>query len=394
VVIGAVALGLRRRAGTVLVLVGTMVAFAAAAALVAHQPEPAAWSPVVTLPAALALGGLAVTAAMTWSARDRPDRGEGPGGHRSGAVSATAVVLAAAVAIGPVAVAVAAAVGPWPELQRTPQRVPLFVDADAERVGPYRILLLEGDDSHIRWDVTEPGGPAMTTFGARPDPALHAALERAVTGLVSGDAEAAGLVGVLNVRYLVLRDAATRAAVEPALADLAGVEPLPAGGGGVYQVRTWLPRAAVVDTDLLTRALAGEPLSSTQVEAAALAPLGVGRYGGGPVDGGVLVVSESWDTSWVADAGGRPLNAIAPPARGVPVMSFDLDGPSEQVVADARPPSRAWWLAWQILVLLGLLSLALRAPGRPVGTVSQPGVLPDTARAPSRGGALARGAGS
>lgn len=385
VIVAALVFGLRERAATVFLLMGTMIAFAAATAVVARGVEDVVWPPMVALPAALALGGLAVTAAR--SAADVLRH------HDFGFRHVVALLSVAAVVLGPIAVTVVSVtLDEWPQVRRAPELLPLFVQADAERLGPYRILVLEGDDAQMSWAVTEASGPQMTAFGTRADSRMVAAVDGVLEGLLAGEAQAAGRAGLLNVRYLVLRDAATRAAVAPALADLAGVEPLAAGGGRVYEVRTWLPRAAVVDRELLQRARDGQPLPPDRVEESRLAPVGVGRYAGGPAEGDLLLLSEAADPAWIAQAGGRPLEEAPVVGDALPIMAFSVAGEVEGIVADAAPATRPVWLVWQVVVLLTLLSLALRAPGRVIKPAPvDPQVLPEAATWPRSQGDRARG---
>ena len=361
VVLAALVFGLPNRPGTVLLLLGTMVAFAGAAALLSRQgatmgPQTL-WPVTVALPSMLALAGLAVTAA-----RSAPEvlRRHGFGLRHVIAATVGVTVVAGATAM----LTTAVRLGEWPQVHRDPQTVPLFVEADAQRLGDYRVLLLQGDETQMNWDVTEPDGPKMTAFGAGTSREMHQALDDVVAGLLAGDRRAAGRAGVLNVRYVVLRDNATRDAVAPALADLAAVEPLAAGGGSVYEFRTWLPRAAVISEDTLDQALAGRPLPADAIEQTALEGVAVDRYLGGPTQGGIVLLSEATDTSWSAAADGRPLESISPTAGELPINAFALPDESEGVRVTATSETRPWWLVWQAAVLLALLSLALRAPGR------------------------------
>jgi hypothetical protein len=165
------------------------------------------------------------------------------------------------------------------------------------------------------------------------------------------------------------------------------VEPRAAGNGRVYEVRTWLPRAAVVDRELVRAALEGQALPADRVEGSALDALGVGRYGGGPAEGELLLLSEAADPAWVAQAGGRPLEAAPPVADGLPIMAFSVDGEVEGIVAYAAPEAHPWWLLWQVFVLLALLSLALRAPGHAIEpTPVDPQAVPGSAPTDAHGG--------
>lgn len=374
-VVAAVVLGLGVRAYSVVALTGAVVAFGVATAVLARQPSPGLWPPIAALPSLLALAGLAVTAARVGPEVLRR--------HRLGLRHVVAVVAALSLVAGTGAVLTSAvALSEWPQLRRAPEVRPLFVEADAERLGAYRVVLLDGDADRVEWSVTEPDGPHMTTYNAGTSRAMTAALDDAVAGLLAGDRRAAGSLGALNVRYVVLRDAATRDAVAPSLADLPAVEPLAARDGTVYQLRTWLPRGAVLPPGVVATALAGEPVDAERVEAAGLERVAVDRFVGGPTAPGALVVSEAGEPAWRASADGRPLELV-PELTALPVPVFSVDRAAEGVAVTADPGARTWWIVWQVAVLLVLLSLALRAPGRDLRPAPpDPTAVPGATRSP------------
>lgn len=356
VVVAAIVFGFSTHGPTVLLFLGTFIAFAGAAAAVSASGSALVWPPIVAIPAALGIGGLGVTASRSVAGVLRA--------HDFGWRHGVATVCGALAAIGVLSVlGFSIADSEWIQIERGGDTVPLFVQADANRLGDYRVVLLEGDADEMRWDVVEPGGTTMVEFGAGRSREMTQALDDAIGGLLAGERSGAGLAGGLNVRYLVLRDDVTRQVVGPALADLAAVEPLSAGSGRVYELRTWLPRASVLPEAVVQEALAGQPVSPDLVEQAAMDNPAPDRFTSGRVDEGVVLVSEAIDDAWQATADGRPLARMEGSFTAAPINAFVLTEPAERVTVTAVSSTRVPWLLLQGLTLLGLLSIALRAPG-------------------------------
>lgn len=314
------------------------------------------WTPALLLPAALALAGLGAIAARTLGAELR----QHAFGTRQVAVVVAAVSLAAGLAGGVLRLAS----GPWDGLERDPQLVPQFVTADEPRVGPYRILLLAADDGAVVWDLVAASGPSMVNFGTRSDRDLIEQVDGAVAAAVGGaDLRAGAQLGVANVRYVVVSDAAPAQDLIRALGKQPALEPLPSGGGRVFQVSSWLPRAVVLPPALGDSLLAsGDPGAVHAVEEAGLEQRRRDVYISQvpAASGGVLVVSEARSPVWRATAGGRRLERL------------ELDGvnafvvPPDAGVVRARAGSgvgHRLLVGLQLLLLLAVISLGLRPPG-------------------------------
>lgn len=314
------------------------------------------WTPALLLPAAFALAGLGVIAARTLTGGLRQ--------YAFGKRQLAVVVAVVALALGLTGGALRLASGPWDGLTRDPTLVPQFVTADQPEVGPYRILLLAADDGSVAWDIVSSRGPRMVDFGTRSDTDLLDLVDEAVAGAVGGaDLRAGAQLGLANVRYVVVSDAEPAPDLIQALGRQAALEPLPSGGGRVFSVESWLPRAVVLPPargeELLTT---GYPAPASDRAAEGLAQRRRDVYvGQEPArEGGLLVVSESTSTRWRASADGRALerrelegvNAFAvPPDSGV-VRARAGTGFGHRLV-----------VALQLLLLLAVISLGLRPPG-------------------------------
>jgi GT2 family glycosyltransferase len=359
VVAGSLLLGLRRRPDVVAVLavVGTTAALAAWGA--DRLNLDLVWPPAMLLPTALALAGLAVLAARSLS-----------GGLRSyafGARQLSVVLAVALLGVGLFAAVLRLAAGPYTGLAREPEIIPAFVSADVPRVGPYRVLLLADRRGEMHWDVAAATGPTMLRFGTTSSRRLLESMESAVSAIAGGgDPRAGAGLGAINVRYVVVTPDGTSSQLARALADQPALEPLPTGAGRVYRVRSWLPRAAIVPTGLATRlATTGDPGDTGGVQELGLERVGPGTFRGAAGTPGLLLLGEATDT-WTATAGGRqlPRNTLEVPiGDGLQLPTWEIAEPALIEIAPSGTRRHGVVLALQALLVLAVISLALRPPG-------------------------------
>lgn len=352
-VVAAVILGLQARPAAVSGLVTVLVVSAVAAWGLTRMESQAVWTPALLLPGALALSGLALVAAHYLGGGLR---------HHAFGLRQLAVLLAAGMLTLGLAGGVARlAGGPWDGLAVDPEVIPAFVGADRVNVGPYRVVLLDARDGAVWWDLTPAEGPEMTRFGTTPSRALLAAIGDAVEGAAGGaDLRAGGRLGLLNVRYLVLQGDEPDAALVEALIRQPALEPLPSGGGRVFRVDSWLPRAAALSPERAQALLeTGDPGMGTD----GVTPLRADRpgvYRADTVPPGTVVVSEATSPVWRAasERGALPRQGLEP------VNAFELPAAAQTVqVRAAGGAAHATVAVVQALLLLGVLSLALRPPG-------------------------------
>lgn len=395
----ALLLGLRRRPGVVTGFAVTLVASALAAWVVSRIGVEGLWTPALLLPSALAQAGLGVVAAR----EVRVGLRDYSFGVRQVAVVASVVLLV----IGLVGSVVRLGTGPWSDLRRDPELLPEFVTADLDLVGPYRVLLLREVDGVVRYEVLGATGPSMVAFGATPSVRLTEAIDAAIVGVVGQADPAAGArLGALGVRYVVLAaedaedpvaeselpasptaDGAEPAgALTTALAAQPALLPAPTGGGRVYRVQTWVPRAAPLPT-AAAAALQADDLTSVETdELVGLDQVDAASYRGPVTGGGLLLLSEADGPGWRAEAGGAVLERRDLEG-GLPLAAFALPDDADEATIAYRDTGHLVGLAVQGLALLALVSLALRPP-RPRRRAaaptdrSLPGALAEAAPAP------------
>ncbi len=395
---GGLLVGWRPRPLAAASLVVTLTAAAAAAVASTDPASPlsAASSGALLILVALCLAAL-TTLALAWAGPTLSVRAVGLP-HLLGlllAVAGGAGLLAAAWGLlgGPDRVAAAA------------DPLPAFVRADAPEVGPYRILLVEGDAEGWRWDVVEHDGPSLASYGAVESPEATAAIEQAVALLAGGvDPRGAGLLGAANVRYVVATDPSDGGApdteggggdggaesvdsdaagtgdadttVPAALDRQPGLEPLRAEDAGVWGVTGWLPRAAVVPDDVAERALTGQPGDVRAVAEHGLAARGPGRWAGSAQAGTLLLAEPGPPERW--EASGE--DGALPAREGIWGTAFVVGSEGAVEVSHHPPPTAAVGPVGLVVVLLGALSVAVHPPGarrRPA-----PAALPTPQRVP------------
>ena len=357
ILLGALVVGMRARPLITGALVLLVVTSGAAGWAASFYRLPLVWPPALLLPGAVALAVLAMIVAR-WSTETLLASDFGAGQVGTG-------VAAMGIAVGLVAGIVLLAGGPWIELRQDPQLLPAFIGADVDQLGEYRVLLLDrAEDGTVRWEVTGAQGPTMVSFGTIRNESLTRLLDTTVTQAVAGVGDSPGAVlGLLNVRYVVLL--APDAEIQASLAGQRALEPLPSTAAVAYRVSSWLPRASVVPEPAASQLLAsGLPSFGNRTAEGALVHVGPGEYSGGTggATDGLLVLSEADSGSWrAADAGGELERVELPP-----VTAFRVDNSAEdrfRVVAAGGLRRRAV-VAVQLLVALGVISLALRPPGR------------------------------
>lgn len=356
VLVVGILLGLRTRPMAVAGLVATVAVSALSAWAATRAGLTLVWTPALLLPAALALGGLGVIAARTL--------GNGLHQYAFGTRQVAVVVAAVTLGAGLAGGILRLASGPWEELVVAPQLVPQFVTADEPRVGPYRILLLAADEGAVVWDLVPATGPSMVDFGTRSDRTLIDLVDAAVAAAAGGaDHRAGARLGLANVRYVVVSDGETAQDLIETLGRQPALEPLPSGGGRVFAVTSWLPRAVVLPPARGQSLLAtGDPGPTGGLEEAGLEQVRRDIYfDRDPApEGGLLVVSEATSSLWRGSAQGQRLERRE--LEGVNAFVV----PPEPGVVGARAGSgigHRTVVGLQLLLLLAVISLGLRPPG-------------------------------
>jgi GT2 family glycosyltransferase len=353
-VLAAAILGMAARPAAVTGLVAALAGSAFAAWGVVRLGGSSVWAPGLLLPAALALAGLGVVAAHYLAG--------GLHQHAFGLRQVGVLLGAGMLALGLAGGLARLAGGPWDALALDAPVVPPFVAAEESEVGAFRVLLLEEHDGVVWWDVTDADGPDMVAFGTTSSRELLEAMDEAVGAAAGGgDLRAGDRLGLLNVRYVILQDEDPEPGLVAALTRQPALEPLPSGGGRIFRVDTWLPRAALLPAERAERlTTAGELGPSPAVEPLERIAPGRYRHGETVVGDHVLLVSEAESPIWRASSLQGRLQRVELP----PVNAFAV--PDGAHLVGARAAGGLAHLAVALLqgiLLLGVVSLALRPPG-------------------------------
>ena len=358
VVLAGLLVGLRARPVLTAALVLLIVVSGLGAVALTRLQVGLIWVPAVLLPGALALAVLAVVVGRWFR--------ESLGARDFGLRQITITLAGAAVTVALLASTAALADTPWDDLRLDPALVPAFVSSQEGVVGPYRVLLLNdaGDAEGVRWEVTRGGGPSMQDYGTVSSPRLLRAFADLVATLAAGgDPSAGDQLGLLNVRYVVLTEPSE--ALPAALVRQPALDPLPVSGGQVYEVTTWLPRAASSRPTPPRRCwLTGSRRPAWRGCRRAWSPLAPGQFSGRirGTSGGLVVVSEASSPQWQAAADGQVLERV----QLGDVNAFVLPaGDAERTVSVQATGAfrRRVVVLGQLIVGLLVLSLAVRPPG-------------------------------
>jgi hypothetical protein len=271
-------------------------------------------------------------------------------------IAAAATVLAVATSLGSVA---------W-TLVRDPIEtivvdqpvLPSFVVAEAASQGPFRVLVVTVDEGEAVYEVVDGRGPSMAAYGV-PQPAAAEQAIAAALGDVLGvrDPRAADRLGRLGVRYVLVPEGAGSSELSRALVTQDRLEPRPLASGELHEVVGWLPRVAVIDA-AASRTLdeRGTIPSDAEVVGLDLGPHG-SAVGVLPSPGSLLL-AEAEDPGWSVTVDGEGVESPV----GTPSRADGLPAGEVALVHDGRS-GRLAAVAWQVVLLLGVVSLALRPPG-------------------------------
>ena len=319
--------------------------------------SPDATRLVVAWPgAALAVAGAAVLLAAALGAEGAHERLRGTSfGWRQLGAGVLAVVAAAV----PVVVAVAVSGLSVPGLSTRPSAVgrtgtalPAFVASDLSAADHPRALLLSGTSAQVRWSLDRGNGATLGSETLEPPAAALAALDAAVSDVVSGrGGSAASRLPVFGVRYLVLRSPLDPGLVRaldgtPGLLRTGRQQP-----DAVWEVaadRTGGVAARVRITDARGTLLGRLP--SSGVDVAARVPAGgAGR---------LLVLAEPRDSGWRASVDGVRLEPVPAPASAAWAQAFRLPAGAGHLSVTHEDPQLHREQSGR-LMLLGVLLLLL-----------------------------------
>ena len=260
--------------------------------------------------------------------------------------------------------------GPYTQL-RTDELVPAFVASETAQVGPQRVIRLGRDlDGRLNWGVTMATGPAISAYGQFDDPTVVTAINNALPSAVSQIGSNAGnVLGLLGVRWIVLDG--SDEALTTALSAQPWLDRVPSTAAAVYRVATWQPFVSIPDQSLASTIRAGAALPAlTEAETpAVLRPTRTLQGWTIPVPpgaGDLLLLAQGGDSQWEATADGQPLQPVTNSNATLAMIhawTLPEGARSVQITAVQTPLDRLF-LALQGVILLIIVSLALRPPGR------------------------------
>ncbi len=269
-------------------------------------------------------------------------------------VSAAVTVTAVAVSVGVVVTSLVRS--PLDAYALDDPPLPAFVQAAAEQGERFRVLVIADGADGVSWEVVDGRGPTMAATGLPPSPALDLVEEAVDAVLGRADLTAAGRLGVLNIRYVVVPATGVSDDLDRVLMAQIPLEPRPVVQGRVYRVAGVLPPAAIVG---------GSPSDSpwdvdTFVEFHPLEPDEVGDLRATATLDGTIRLAEHDDGLWRALADARPVPRVDDHA---PLVAFGpVSAGQRVVVAHDADAQRILEVGGQLLALLLVISLALRPP--------------------------------
>ncbi|WP_336250452.1 glycosyltransferase family 2 protein [Stomatohabitans albus] len=273
--------------------------------------------------------------------------------------------------------------GPWNGLHVDPL-APAFVSSETLQVGAQRTIRLGRDaQGRLEWAATWADGPRMNAYGQFDDPTLVQAIDEALPSAVRQIGSNAGnVLGLLGVRWIVL-DGADEG-LTSALSAQPWLDRVPSTAAVVYRVATWQPFVSIPSSELAATIRAGgalPPLTEAETPQV-LRPTRTANGWTMPVPAGagdLVILALGHGSQWEARADGtvlQPVNANGNALELVHAWTLPPNTRSVQITA-VRAPLDQGLIMLQGIVLLIILSLALRPPGRRTSTAIDDGDLPD-----------------
>ncbi|MBY5164456.1 glycosyltransferase [Salsipaludibacter albus] len=237
--------------------------------------------------------------------------------------------------------------------------LPAFV-TQAGQEEEFRVLTLADSGGRVNWDLVAEQGPTMVDWAVPFSPGLEATLDAVVEAVVAQtDPAAAGRLGLLNIRYVIVPESARSEALEQGLERQFDLLSQPVADGLVYRVAKDAPPVGVTSPDVVSRITATGALPDDAViepvEGQDLGTRWVTRTGDEPA---VVMVATVETGAWEATADGRPL-----PAQQVDgLLRFDAPPNTTVVLSPVGQGARGTALVLQLLAVLLTVSLLLRPP--------------------------------
>ncbi len=237
--------------------------------------------------------------------------------------------------------------------------LPAFILQEGEQ-DDFHVLSLADDDGRLAWDLVGDQGPTMADWSVPFSPGLAATIDAVIESVVAQtDPAAAGRLGLLNIRYLVVPESARSDALEQGLERQFDLESQPVAQGLVYRLVNDAPPVGVTDPEVVSQIVATGALPDDAVVEPVPSRGGgttwVHRVGSEPE---VVLVATVETGAWEAQADGRVLEAQQVDG----LLRFDAPPDTRVELNPVGQGTRAAALTLQLLAFLLVVSLLLRPP--------------------------------
>lgn len=230
---------------------------------------------------------------------------------------------------------------------RSVSSLPSYITVQAE-TEPFRVLVLQPDETGIAWDVGKGAGDTMTAYGVPVNEDAQRYVATAVRELVDRtDPRAATRLGEAGIRFIVIPADVDAVDLISAMSLQRDAEPRPVTAGAVYAITTWKPIAVV-----------GRPADGREPAVwEPLQPQSAGEYVGAVGEGQRVNIAEFNDGQWEAST--RAGDVVS---RTEPLVEFTNLEPGAVRILQRGGAARGLTVAGQLFALLLTVSLALRPP--------------------------------
>ncbi len=224
----------------------------------------------------------------------------------------------------------------------------------------FLVLTLADDGGRLSWDLVADSGPTMAAWSVAFSPGLEATVDAVVESVVAqSDPSAAGRLGLLNIRYVLVPESARSDDLEAGLERQFDLLSQPVAEGLVYRLSNDLPMVGATEPAVVSRILATGALPD-DVVVEEIPPQDGGtswvrRVGSEPE---VILLATVETGAWEARADGRLLEAQQVDG----LLRFDAPPDTTVVLTPVGQGTRTLSLTLQLLAVLLVVSVLLRPP--------------------------------
>ena len=235
---------------------------------------------------------------------------------------------------------------------------PFITQAGAD--DDFLVLTLADQGGRLTWDLVDDQGPSMEDWSANFSTGTEATIDSVVgTVVAQSDPSAAGRLGLLNVRYVVVPEMGRSPELEEGLERQFDLLSQPVAQGLVYTLANHAPPVGATAPDVVSQILATGALpEDAEIEAVPARDGGTSwRHVVGD-DPEVMLVATVETGAWEAVADDRALE----PQEVDGLLRFDAPSDSTVVLTPVGQGRRAALLVLQALAVFLVVSVLLRPP--------------------------------